>query len=279
MYDKLAAGGLILLIMVSCPFTAGNGQGAENDSGNPGGGAGLGIQSLNGSSLGSTAITAQSMLSLCSGIKTKRWNQLCNAVFSMDSSKCVLQREYGLKEGCEIMIVAVKKQPSLCSSINKYITGIDSKGNVVNTTFGTDCYEHYAVATLDKSYCARADSKVWCEFYVDIEKNEIPLERCGDHYKCVLAYAWNNNDTAACDRLDKGYGGKESKAECLALVTGDSKYCQNISDVDYKYLCIGYSKLRKAVPREGVFMPEKCDKNSDCEREVIERMEKWVVRH
>ncbi|MEM4366563.1 MAG: hypothetical protein QW035_00315 [Candidatus Anstonellales archaeon] len=278
MYEKLAVGALFLLMVASCPLTDGGGNLGNlsnkslNLSDNSGGDGGLNLDIGSGT-------TAESMLKLCPQVKTKRWNDFCNAVFSKDPSKCLSQRQYGTKEACEIMIVAVKKNPSLCESVNKYVTGVDSSGKVVNTTFATDCYGHYAVARLDKSYCSKAGSKAWCELYVDIDKNEVPLERCGDHYKCVMSYAWNNNDKKACEKLKRGYGEEAEMLECLALVTGDEKHCNGISDIDYKYLCIGYSKLRKAIPSEGVFIPEKCDKNMDCEREVIERMEKWVARH
>ncbi|MEM2948404.1 MAG: hypothetical protein QXD51_04260 [Candidatus Anstonellales archaeon] len=281
LYEKLFLSGMVLLVLLSCPITeklGGNGGGKGTDFfGN--GGLENGLNEELGTGGGSLVNPAAYMLSLCPEIKTTRWRQMCEAVFSMDARKCETQRQYAMKEGCESAIAAVKKDPSLCESINPYITGIDHNGNIVDTTFKTDCYGQYAVATLDESYCGKAVSKTDCEYLIKFEKKEISLEQCKGDSVCLWRYAKYTKDKRACEQLKPGFAGADPKAECMAMITGDERYCDNIESIDSKYHCIGMARATKALESEGVFLIKECKGNSDCEMEVFDQMVKWAARN
>ncbi|MEM3364759.1 MAG: hypothetical protein QXS93_04615 [Candidatus Micrarchaeia archaeon] len=278
MIDKLVCCGILLVILFSCPITQPGTDEKQSD--------GMSVKQDSGSvddksSLTGSLVNApQYMLSLCPNIKTTRWRQMCEAVFGMDMKKCELQRQHGEKEVCESMIAAVKKQPSLCDSVNPYVTGVKD-GKVVNLTISTDCYKHYAVATLDSKYCEKSKSPANCEADIKMEKGQITLEQCKDGYTCLMDYAKIKRDKRACDQFKPASGGGEadSKATCLAMVTGDESYCDSISSIDWKYRCIGWARWNKAMESDGVFLLKECKGNSDCEMLVLYDMEKWAARN
>lgn len=297
MYDKLLLGG-ILLVLLSCSLVetnkdiAGKNQttlfgigdttpASATNGGHIGGNEG-GLEKGNNKNVGggsSQIDYSEHMLSICPTIKSTRWKQMCEAVFSGNVDKCVLQRQYGEKEVCESMIAAVKKQPTMCDSVNPFITGIDHTGKVVNMTIATDCYKHYAIATLDSRYCEKSKSPVNCQADIRMEKGEITLQQCAGDSICLSKYAKITKDKAACDQMKGGFAGADNKAECLAMITGDESYCESVTSVDWKYRCIGLARWRNAMESGMMFQISECKGNSDCEREVLFSMEKWAARN
>ncbi|MEM0438183.1 MAG: hypothetical protein QXU54_02685 [Candidatus Micrarchaeia archaeon] len=288
MYEKLLLGG-ILLVLLSCPLVeTGKDLTEKNQSTLFGYGddtTGAGTVTGEGNSGGATGSSAvdysKYMLPICNTMKSTRWRQMCEAVFSGNVDKCELQREYAEKEACESMIAAVMKKPAMCDSVNPFVTGIDHNGKVVNLTISTDCYGHYAVATLDSSYCEKSKSPENCQANIKMEKGEITLEQCNGGYTCLMDYAEITKDKRACEqfRAASGGGDADSKAMCLAMVTGDESHCNSITSIDWKYRCIGLARWNKAMESGMMFQVSECKGNSDCEMKVLFSMEKWAARN
>lgn len=280
MADKIILG-LMALLLLSCPFTGGGAGGTQAESGAGGAGAwpGAGATGAGGEATFGGSTTSQ-LLQLCLGFQERKWMDMCGAVFSMDASRCAGQREYGHKELCESWVAAVRKDPSACEQVSPYITAFDNEGNVVTTQVASDCYDHVAQAMADKSICAHASSRPGCEYRVAIWGDELGLDECKES-ECLMAYALRHNDTRACDRLETevGYAGASAKAICMAMVRKDATVCGSIRDVDYKYNCLGMVKLRDAMPSQGVFEPGACERNSDCQRKLLEYMVRWAATH
>ncbi|MCX8200205.1 MAG: hypothetical protein N3G76_01925 [Candidatus Micrarchaeota archaeon] len=275
MYDKIALSFILMSILLSCQFLEGQHDEGDTGAGTLPGTQGYGQQEEKGTG---TSHSSQQMLQLCTQIKTQRWKQMCNAVFSGDASKCESQRQYGLKEACESMIIAVKKQPKLCDTVNRYVTGVNSKGEVVNTTFETDCYGHYAITTLNEVFCEKSQGPSSCRAEIKYEKGEVTISQCNGDSICLVKYAKHAKDANACEQLKPGFAGADPKSECMAMITGDERYCDKITSVDSKYYCIGMARARKVLD-EGFIAISSCNGNSDCEREVLFEMEKWAARN
>jgi len=265
MENLLASGLLICLLLYSCPLSQGVMEGQSEPS------EGQALSDGGGADGGSAA----DLRPLCLAFEDRRWMESCGAIFSGDMERCEDLIEHGWSERCGAYVAAIEGDPSLCSDVKGKVRGMDESGKVVEIGVSSDCYDHAAQMMGEGAVCADAGSESGCRYRVGYREGSLDPASCKDA-DCLLSLAWLGRDQGLCAQAGERYG-KTYESMCQAMLQGSEAPCKSITDMDYRYACIGRSRYLAAMPSAGVFEPDRCGSNTDCQRDVLTYMVSYAA--
>lgn len=201
------------------------------------------------------------LLSLCLAFTTNDYMNTCAAAMGGNYSLCTTQE-------CLAYAGAANKDSSVCINVTTYQPD--------------DCITTVAMASLDDSICPSASSPSGCSFEVKAAK-PLSIEDCKvrqTDYEtgCIFNYAWQNNATEACSKLTDIMGFRIS---CLAMLSGSDADCDPLRSVGVNewFYCHIKSFYLAVMPSKGIFNPDLCLGEEDCEYYVLREMINYAARN
>ncbi len=220
---------------------------------------------------------AAELLPLCLGF-TDQWAlQTCGAALNKDEKLCdniVVQEEEGReyeqeyqRAKCRIQVAVMRGSTTLCDAPEMKIPQLGDLG----------CYEAVAIGSKQQGLCDDIRSEKGqngCNARYEAVHGDPGLDAC-PHIgsECFFRYA-REGKRDACDAYadDSSEAFKETnRLACEAYVQGDASVCSPLKKVGVNewWYCQQLGLLGAANPERGVFYPEKCGKNEDCQERLV----------
>jgi hypothetical protein len=205
-------------------------------------------------------VSQSELFSTCLGFFDEKVRIMCAAAFNNASLCSELNGDDYIH--CVIYAAAANKNVSACESIAAYVPD--------------DCYTTVAMASLNNPICSLASSPNGCDYMVNITRASKTFEECrrktGDYEtECIFNYAWKLNDSTICDKLTNLMGFDTS---CKAMISGNDSDCDPLKSVgvDEWYYCHIKAMYQITMPSVGVFNPDLCEDNEECQYYLLRHM-------
>jgi len=221
------------------------------------------------------------VLSGCPGASKPEYRLLCEAVGKKDLATC---KAITFKDGadtaefqaqCATLVAAASKDTALCGKLHLNFEGFDN-GVFRNSTTTIDCLQAVAVSSRDKKLCEKTAAPDACAYALGVTDGTIGLDACKDA-DCIFHYAFTHNSVEACEKLTPLYG-EASTLACKAMLSGDRKMCEPITNTSQWGLCTSKTLYGKARTVTDEFWPFACGDDRTCVMETMADMADYIAQ-